>query len=106
MPIYEYRCDECGSSSDELYPYPPPDTHRCDCGADSSRRFPAPARTPTKWSGYGLASVVKQSGPRTERPPNAMDTEALADGMSHRQWKAGRKKQRAEEIRKWCKENT
>ena len=106
MPLFEYICPHCGAAQDSLQSYPPPDTLPCDCGETSELRFPMPASTPSRWSGNGYGAVVKQSGPRDERPPNAMNTEPLANGVSHRKWKLDRKKKRAAEIRQWCKDNT
>lgn len=53
-----------------------------------------------------MGYVVKQSGPRAQRPPGGIDTRPLAEGMSHKQWKAARKKQHAEKLRRWCQEQT
>lgn len=106
MPIYEYSCPACGSTHDSLHSYPPPDSTPCGCGAEAERRFPMPARTPARWTGNGWGSAaVRASGP-SEKPANAVDTSAIADGMSTAEWRKKRKKAKAEKVRKWAIDQT
>lgn len=65
------------------------------CGMPAPYVVSAPRGTGATVYGYAAST-----GSGKERPPNALDTRALADGMPMHEWKALRKKQRQEALRK------
>lgn len=90
---YEFECPEHGRfealvpRADDPDEWPCPYPECCDdhtCGRPSPWRISAPLFKPQ----YG---AVKR-GKSDERPPWALNTEALADGMSPSEWNANQNK--------------
>src|SRR5215208_6313547 len=95
--LAEYVCEsgDCERYRfEELQSSPAPAQHPCpDCGAPADRAISAP-KPKTQWG-------VVQRGKSEEKPhPLAQDTSALADGMSMNDWRAQRRKLRADDRRK------
>jgi putative FmdB family regulatory protein len=88
MPIYDYRCKDCGHTEKDYYVRPgvaAPERITCSmCGEGASKQMPSPAKTPGLWgdsAGYfdrGLGtfvqseqhrqSVMKEKGLRQVEP--------------------------------------
>lgn len=95
--MLEYLCPTCGQRIESLEVRRAPAAWVEHCGTRAERTVSAVrGRVP-------IATVERGSG--SERPPYAMDTRPLADGMSKGEWKAGRRKERHErrerQIRRW-----
>ena len=76
----EFQCADCGIF-EELVERPVPDEHPCPvCGTDASWVMSAP---------HGKVKIAEvQRGKSDERPPWALDTRDLADGMPMHEWRA------------------
>jgi putative FmdB family regulatory protein len=74
MPLYEYRCDSCGSQEEKLEPMSAPERHDCpDCGkADSmARQLSVAAFALTGGGVYKAAAkepAAKEAAPATPAP--------------------------------------
>lgn len=95
----EFWCDACDGRFEALEKVPSLQakgrkSHPCPvCGRPAGRVFSAPKKR-TVWG-------VVQRGKSEEKPhPLAQDTSALADGMSMNDWRAQRRKLRADDRRK------
>lgn len=90
----EYWCDACRWRGESLEQKPVPEHVACGlCGAPAEHVISAP-KVKTVW---GWVQRGKNSP--DDKPPRAVDTEALADGMQLHQWKAMRAAKRADERR-------
>jgi putative FmdB family regulatory protein len=95
--LLDYACTKCGhvfesfenrSAPAALLPCP-----QCHAGAE---RALSPVRSMTVW-GYA-ATRAKSNAPHEN--PVVLNTQPLADGMKHSEWKKRRREFRAEERRK------
>jgi hypothetical protein len=88
----EYLC-ECGLRFESLELRPAPTIATCErCGADAIKVPSAVlGRTP-------MASIVTRGKP-DDPPPGYYSTEALADGMDYKEWRAQGRGQRMDEHR-------
>ncbi len=90
--MQDYWCDDCRWRGESLEEMPVRPHVACgSCGAPAEAVIGAP-KPMTVWG-------VVQRGKSDEKPPGAMDTSPLADGMPLHEWKARRKKQRDDERR-------
>ncbi len=87
------ECEICGAMPDE--------EHGRGCYADSSDLIVCGATSP--WCPSAPATHlpvgIVQTGSSQERPPNALDTRPLADGMPLREWKKMEQKRSWEMVR-------
>lgn len=94
LKMVEYYCAACRERWESLEETPVAATAMHDaCGLLSDYVVSAPKHK-TVW---GWAQRGKNHP--DDKPPNAVDTEALADGMQLHQWKAARKKKRDDQRR-------
>ncbi len=85
--VMEYMCPEHGrfesleprATAPDSLPCPEIDPHDVDCGLASPWSPSAPKPH--------MAVGVVQTGSSVERPPTALDTRPLADGMKLSEWK-------------------
>jgi hypothetical protein len=89
--LREYLCEE-GHRTESLETRgEEAEVVRCgECGGDAPRTVSAPAVKTVEWGGI-------QRGKAQERPPWALDTRPLADGMSEAEWKKKTRKQSFDE---------
>lgn len=90
--LREFWCDPCHLRMEALVERDPlPASMPCTrCGAAAERVISAP-KTMTVWG-----TVQRGKNSKDDIPPRALNTEALADGMSMNEFRARRRKQRAE----------
>lgn len=85
--VAEFWCDPCAWRGESLEQAPVPASMPCQiCGGDAEHVISAP-KVKTVW-----ATVTRGKNSKDDRPPRALDTEALADGMKMSDWRAMRKK--------------
>lgn len=90
--IQEYWCEDCQWRGESLEPAPAREHIACgECGAPAGKVVGAP-KPMTVWG-------TAERGKSDEKPPMALDTEALADGMTMTEWKKRRRKQHDERRR-------
>lgn len=84
--LVDYRCRDCRRVEELFVESPGPDAYICpECGGVSDKLFPAPKLH------LPFVTVTQRSSSDPEPPPMAMNTNKLADGMSHAEWKKERK---------------
>lgn len=94
----DYECPDCGEF-EAMERRSECETSSCpDCGQECSRKMPAPLGR------MALVSAACTTGTSLQSDlPKALDTSALADGMSTKEWKQRRSKwrrnRRIDEIR-------
>ena len=78
MPIYEYRCSDCGFQDEYLQKVSEPPMALCpSCGHESLRKLLSPAGFQLKGSGW-YATDFKNSGGKPAKP-DAAKQEAKSD---------------------------
>ena len=90
----EYRCPECGEVFESFEERADPSLSLPHCNSTAPRIMSCPM---VITQGVNVTRSVGRSDPK---PPGAISTEAIADGMPVHKWKAERSKQRAEARRK------
>lgn len=67
MPVYEYRCRECGHTLEEVQPMGSGPPGPCpECGGELGRRY---GRVGVRFSGWGFSStdsLVREDRPRKD----------------------------------------
>lgn len=92
--MLDYLCGACGLRTESLELRGcPPIAIKCECGAYAERTISA-VKSGTVW-----ASAVTR-GPAQERPPGALSTRSLAEGMRRDEWRAQRHSARRDEVRR------
>jgi putative FmdB family regulatory protein len=81
VPVYEYRCRQCGTTSEEIQPMgaAPPGPCRI-CGGELRRLY---GRVSVKFSGWGFGKtdpLVSEGRPRKDFKKLAQKAEEIADG--------------------------
>lgn len=83
MPIYEYRCTECGEDSEKLQPMGAgaPEEGCLECGGTLKRRF---SRVAVKYEGWGFSSTDSLVGNSQGKDFKALRerAERISDGGS------------------------
>jgi putative FmdB family regulatory protein len=81
MPIYEYRCRECGTSTEEIQPMGAPPPGECKvCGGELRRVY---GRVSVRFSGWGFDRTDSLlPGDRRRKDFKALQRKAeeIADG--------------------------
>lgn len=74
MPRYDYRCDECATVTEAIYPMAEvPATHACvSCGTNARRLFHPPAAIHFHGPGFHATDVTGRVG--RKRRPNPGDS--------------------------------
>ncbi|HKT11242.1 MAG TPA: FmdB family zinc ribbon protein [Terriglobia bacterium] len=63
MPLYEYRCEKCGSRIEKIQKFSDPPLATCEkCGGDLTRLLSAPA-IQFKGSGWYVTDYARKSSP-------------------------------------------
>lgn len=92
--LLEYLCTSCAQRTESLELRGcPPLAIKCECGGIAERTISA-VRSGTVW---GAAAT---RGPHQERPPGALDTRPLAEGMRYDDWRARNQSARRDEVRR------
>lgn len=97
MILSDYLCPFCDHSFEAMVESPAPDYEACPSCTEPASWAPSPIHGRVKVGEVTRGTVDKA-------PPGAMDTRLLGEGMSMKEWKAGRDKWRTEERRKILKE--
>lgn len=80
MPIYEYRCDNCGKVFEEWQKFSDPPVDRCsDCGGNAHRLISQTSFV-LKGSGWYVTDYARKDGssspkPSTESKPSSASSE-------------------------------
>jgi putative FmdB family regulatory protein len=81
LPVYEYRCRQCGATTDEIQPMGTPPPGPCKvCGGDLRRVY---GRVAVKFSGWGFGktdSLVPEGRARKDFKKLREKAEEIADG--------------------------
>jgi hypothetical protein len=96
MILSDYTCTACGTF-EAMVVSPAPDAILCPTCSALATWAPTPIAGRVK-----IGEVTR--GKVDAAPPGAMDTRLLGEGMSMKEWRAGRDKWRTEERRKILKE--
>lgn len=81
MPVYTYRCDECGFTFDQRLGFNDPQPTRCpECGAEALHRVYKPVGIVFKGSGFYATDHRSPSG--TKSNGNGKATQQAADSNS------------------------
>lgn len=82
MPIYEYRCNDCGHQDEYLQKVTEPLLSTCPaCGKPSFRKLPSAAGFHLKGSGW-YATDFKGNGKKPAEKPAEAKTEAKTESKS------------------------
>ncbi len=66
MPIYEYKCEDCGAETEVLQKASEPPKKKCSrCGGKLKKKLSAPA-IQFKGEGWYVTDHAKRSGPKPE----------------------------------------
>lgn len=91
MPIYEYRCADCGHTFEEIQQFSDPDPDRCpSCGGDEVGRLVSRSNFQLKGGGwyaddYGSAPTSTDSdGGTDDTSSGSDDTSDAGDGGSEK----------------------
>jgi putative FmdB family regulatory protein len=81
VPIYEYRCRECGSTTEEIQPMGSPPPGPCPrCGGELKRIY---GRVGVRFSGWGFRrtdGLVPEDRPRKDFRTLREKAEEIAEG--------------------------
>lgn len=89
--LVDYQCQDCGAVEESLEDRPAREIIPCaDCAGEAHRQLGAP-HVGTVWC-YAVSR-----GKEDPKPPGALDTRQLAEGMPRKEWEAPRKKRRRDE---------
>lgn len=79
MPLYEYRCEKCGSRIEKIQKFSDPPLATCEkCGGDLTRLLSAPA-IQFKGSGWYVTDYARKSSSDTGAKSNG-DSSAKPSG--------------------------
>ncbi|MEJ2006966.1 MAG: zinc ribbon domain-containing protein [Acidobacteriota bacterium] len=74
MPLYEYRCEKCGSRIEKIQKFSDPPLTTCEkCGGELARLLSAPA-IQFKGTGWYVTDYARKSSPGTNSKPNGDST--------------------------------
>jgi hypothetical protein len=90
--LADYRCDACLMIHESLEDRPAPEARECPMCGEQAERIISGTYTGTVYGRF-------VTGKSDERPPGAMDTRPLAEGMPHHEWRELRRGQRMDELR-------
>lgn len=104
MPIYEYRCDDCGRLTEALQRMADPPLTECEhCSGHLSKQISAPAFQ-FKGTGWYVTDYAKKSGAGSggsdESAEKSADKSSKGDGGGDGGSEGGAKKEAAKETAK------
>ena len=71
MPLYEYRCEKCGSRIEKIQKFSDPPLATCEkCGGDLTRLLSAPA-IQFKGTGWYVTDYARKSTPGQANKPDS-----------------------------------
>lgn len=93
--MLDYRCPTCGTIFESLEDRAAPSASLPHCNTLAERTMSCPMVI--------TQGVNVTRSTRSDPPPGAMSTQAIADGMSTSEWKARRKAERVKARRAWAR---